>query len=109
MKIIIQDNKTGKKYLLKSNGMDWEIFKESKGKMVDGVKKGEGGWTSTRYYPNELQYAVGKVLQWLFKNPDDPDVICVESKTAVKELRKVINERAKQITASIVEGDKDHD
>lgn len=103
MQIIIHDEHTGKKFMLKGNGTDWEIFKQSKGKMVDGKMKGKGGWTSTRHYCYELQYAVAKVLQWIFVDPDDTDVVTVESRNAVKELRKVINDRAKKITMEVID------
>ena len=103
MQIIIHDEHTGKKFMLKGNGTDWEIFKQSKGKMVDGEIKGKGNWTSTRHYCYELQYAVAKVLQWIFVDPNDTDVVTVESRNAVKDLRKVINDRAKKITMEVID------
>ena len=106
MKIIIKDEASGKRYMIQGHGLDWEIFKESKGKVVDGKHKGKGDWTSCRNYPTELQYAVAKVINWIMADPDDPDPeVTVEAKTVVKDIRKIVNNRAKQIALEAVEND----
>lgn len=103
MRIIVQDSNTGKRFLIKGHGLDWEIFKESKGKEVGGIKKGEGEWTSCRNYPTELPYAIGKAIHWILADPSDNEEFVIEAKTAIKEIRKILSKRMKEITAEVLD------
>lgn len=104
MVIVLQDKKLGKRYMIKGDNLDFEVFRESKGKNVEGKKKGEGEWTTMRLYPTTLPYAVYKVLCMILADPDDDEVVCVEAEKARIKLGKVINDRLNEITASL-EGD----
>lgn len=106
MRIVIQDQVSGKRFMIQGHGLDWEIFKESKGKFVDGKLKGEGEWTSCRNYPTELQYAIAKVINWLWADTDDPDPeVTIEAKNIIKDVRRIVNNRAKKIVAEVIDND----
>ena len=102
MKIIIKDKISGKQFLIVGHKLDFEIFKKSKGKIVDGVKKGEGEWVSSRTYPTTLPAAVCKCIHWCLADPDDYDQPWVaEAKTAYKTLDKVLYKRVREIVAEV--------
>lgn len=101
MEIVIQDAKTGKEYLIKGHGLDWEIFKRSKGREIDGEIRGKDEWISCRNYPSELQYAIGKVLHWFMADPNEDTKISTTTRKAVTDIRKAIQEQANRITWEI--------
>lgn len=103
MEIIIQDESTGKRYMIKGHDLDWEIFKESKGKMVDGELVGKGNWTTCRNYPSRLEYAVGTVFHWFMADPNEDTKISTTTRKAVSDIRKAINAKAKEITLTVKE------
>lgn len=101
MNIVIKDPKTGKEFMIKGHGLDFEIFQRSKGKMVDGVLKGKGGWVSARNYPTTLPSAVYKCLHLILADPDDPDTATIEADKARIKLGKVLKDRIDQIVAEV--------
>lgn len=101
MNIVIKDQVTGKEYLIKGHGYDYEIFQRSKGKIVDGKKKGEGNWVSSRYYPTSLPSAVYKCINWCLADESDQDAVEVEADKARIKLGKVIKDRIDKIVAEV--------
>ena len=104
MDIMIHDDKLGKRYLIRGHGLDYEIFRESKGKMdADGNAKGKGEWTTCRLYPSSLPYAVYKVLNLILADPDDTDAVSVEADKARVKLGKIIHDRIEEITVKVLQ------
>lgn len=104
MVIVLQDKKLGKRYMIKGDNLDFEVFRESKGKNVEGKKKGEGEWTTMRLYPTTLPYAVYKVLCMMLADPDDEEVECIEAEKARIKLGKILKDRVDQL---VVDARKD--
>lgn len=106
MRIVIRDEASGKRYLIDGRDSQFEIFKPSKGKEVDGKLVGEGEWTTCRYYPTTLPRAVELCMNWILGDPDDVDTVVVEASKAEKSLRKLLKERVDKIVAEVTqEGD----
>lgn len=103
MNIVVKDSKTGKEYLIKGKTPEWEMFQRSKGKLVDGKRKGQGSWVSCRNYPTTLPAAVAKAVNWLLADSSNPDEYVVEAVNAGKELRKMIDKRIRDIVAEVVD------
>ena len=101
MNIIIKDSESGKEFMIKGHGLDFEIFQRSKGKKVGDEIKGEGNWVSARNYPTTLPNAVYKCLHLILANPDDPDTVTVEADKARIKLGKILNDRVNQIVAEV--------
>lgn len=103
MSIVIKDTKTGKEFMIKGHGLDFEIFQRSKGKVVDGVKKGEGNWVSARNYPTTLPAAVYKCIHLCLANDDENNnqAVEVEADKARIKLGKILKDRVDQIVAEV--------
>lgn len=103
MDIMIHDDKLGKRYLIRGHGLDYEIFRESSGKVdKDGKVRGKGEWTTCRLYPTSLPFAVYKVLNMILADPDDTDSVSVEAEKARVKLGKVIHDRIEEITVQLL-------
>ena len=105
MKIIIKDEVSGKQYLIKGHDLDWEIFKQSKGKVVDGKEKGKGEWTTCRSYPTTLPYAVDKVINWLLADKEDETKISTSVLKAGLNIKKAIDKRIDEIVVEVQQND----
>ena len=108
MNIIIEDQVSGKRFLIRGHGTDFELFAEAIGKRKNQELKhfdidlGDNGkWVSCHNYPSSLPYAVSKVLNWLLGDPDDSDVIVVEAEKAKTKIANVIKDRVGKIIAEI--------
>lgn len=101
MKIIIRDEKTGNEYSLVGHKYDWEIFKRSKGKMVNGIMKGKNEWTSCHNYPNDIEYGVAKIIKWLIADEDDDEVITTDIVKFASDINKMLKKRVQQIVAEV--------
>lgn len=101
MNIVIKDSKTGKEYMIKGHGLDYEIFKKSKGKVVKGELKGKGDWVSCRNYPTTFPAAVCKCVHWCLADEDDNEEWVAEAKDAYKTVDKEIRKRVREIVAEV--------
>ena len=101
MNIVIKDSKTGKKYMIKGHGLDYEIFKKSKGKVVNGELKGKGDWVSCRNYPTSLPAAIYKCVRWCLASEEDDEEWVVEAEAAYKIIDEEIRKRVRKIVAEV--------
>jgi len=103
MQIIIKDESSGKRFMIKGHGLDWEVFKESKGKKKDGKIVGKGNWTSCRSYPSSLDYAVSKVIQWILADEGDMTLVDTTAMKAKQDIHRVLKKRVDQIVLEATE------
>lgn len=104
MNIIIKDSETGKELMLSGNGNDFELFKRSKGKEVDGEHVGSGGWTSCRRYFNDMEWGIEKAVKLLLASKDDT-AVTIDVRMPAAEARRVLKARVNKITVEVMRED----
>lgn len=108
MKIIVEDKKTGKQFLVKGNGNEFMVYKKAEGTMVDGKmmtkngKEMKNSWTFTGLYPSTIGSAVYHCMNMILADPDDKDAVHVEAEKARIQFGKILKTRLDQIEAHIM-------
>ena len=109
MKIIVEDKKTGKAYLVKGADGQFMVYKKPEVKVVDGKKVSVKGtevkseWTFTGLYPSSIGSAVYHCINLILSDPDDPDDVHIEAEKARIKFGKILKDRLDQIEAHILE------
>jgi len=95
VEIIVSDKATGKQYMLAGHGLDWEIFRKSKGEKL------KDQWVTARYYPSSLASGIEKIINLCLADPDDPTQSVLEAMKAASLVRKELRDRLNKIIAEV--------
>lgn len=113
MKIIVEDKKTGKQFLVKGSGTEFMVYRKAEGTMKDGKLMTKNGkelkneWTFTGLYPSTIGSAVYHCMNMILADPDDQDSVHVEAEKARIQFGKILKTRLDQIEAHIMKEDDD--
>ena len=107
MKIIIEDPNSGKRFMIKGHDVEYMIYQQAEGKMVDGVMMTKNGkvmkneWTFTGHYPTSLPSAVARCVNWCLADEDDDGEMVAEAIEAGKLVADKIDKRVRQMIAKV--------